>query len=123
MTASIAKDVSDKGPLAWLQYFKDTSDFFMASGGHLVFANNDSAKNFINHVLVKSIREIKLHWSNVRVDPLTDQLASVGAAFHEDMMDSTGKELPIDGYFTGTAEQTSIGWKLLNAHWSMAVGH
>ena len=43
---SIAKDVSGQGPMAWLQYFKNSPDFFMVSDGQLVFPNYDSAFEF-----------------------------------------------------------------------------
>jgi hypothetical protein len=119
MTDSIAKNVSDKGPVAWLLYFENTPGFFMASEGQLKFSNHDSASNFINTTLVKSIHKIELHWSTVRIDPLTNKLASIGAFFHEDITDISGKKIPVDGYFTGIAHLTSQGWKLRNAHWSV----
>src|ERR1035437_8880150 len=123
MAESIAKNVSHEGPTAWLRYFENTPAFFMASEGQLVFPNNDSAKNFINNILVKSISKIELHWSNIRIDPFTSKLAGIAAIFHEDITDSAGSKLPHDGYFTGIAHQTSQGWKLHNAHWSIIVTH
>jgi len=36
-----------------------------------------------------------------------------------DITDTAGKMSSSDGYFTGIAEQTALGWQLLNAHWSM----
>lgn len=119
MTQSIAASVSRQGPVAWLQYFEDTSAFFMASAGQLVFPNNDSAKNFINNKLVNMISKIQLQWHDIRIQPLTIHLAEIGASFHEDITDSTGKTISQNGYFTGLAHQTPKGWKLLNAHWSM----
>ncbi len=123
MTASIAKDVSRDGPVAWLRYFENTPNFFMASEGQLVFQNYDSANNFINHVLVKNIRKIELHWRNTRIDPLTYTLASIAAMFHEDITNSAGIKIPMDGYFTGIAQHTSGGWKLLSVHWSVTTKH
>jgi len=119
MAASIAKTVSQEGPTAWLKYFENTPEFFMASDGQLAFPNIDTAKNFINTVLVKNIRTIDLHWSDLRIDPLTTNVASIAAVFHEDITDSGGKKMPFDGYFTGVAHQSAEGWKLYNAHWSI----
>lgn len=121
MTDSIAKNVSDKGPAAWLLYFENTPGFFMASEGQLAFPNIETATNFIHHTLVKSIHKIELHWKSIRIDPLTTKLASIGAIFHEDITDFSGKKIPVDGYFTGIAHQTSQGWKLYNAHWSTVI--
>jgi len=123
MVGSIAKNISDKGPIGWLFYFENTPEFFMASEGQLKFPNRDSAANFINNNLVHNISKIELHWSNIRIDPLTIKIASIGATFHEDIINVDGKNIQVDGYFTGIAHQTSQGWKLQNAHWSMIQTH
>lgn len=123
MTVSIARDLSRNGPAAWLHYFENTKGFFMASDGQLIFPGIDTAKNFINNILVKNISAIDLRWNNIRVDPLTAQLASIAADFHEDVTDSDGKIIRQDGYFTGIAHQTPGGWKLYNAHWSSRLTH
>jgi hypothetical protein len=119
MTQSIARDISRKGPAAWLKYFENTSDFFMASEGQLVFPNYDSATNFVKSILVKSISKIELRWNNIHIDPLNIKLAGISANFHENITDHEGKKIAEDGYFTGIAEQTSQGWQLRNAHWSV----
>ena len=123
MAQSIAKNISQQGPTAWLQYFEAAPDFYMASEGKLVFPNYDTAKNFINNTLVKIISKIELRWSDVRIDPLTTNFANMAATFHEDITDASGKTTPQDGYFTGLAHQTPQGWKLLNAHWSVIAAH
>ena len=119
MMESIAAGISQQGPVAWLHYFEDTTNFFMASEGRLVFPNNDSARNFINHTLVKTISKIELQWHDIRIEPLTSDFVQVAASFHEDITDATGKKIPEDGYFTGLAHHTSTGWKLMSAHWSV----
>jgi hypothetical protein len=123
MTESIAKNISHEGPVAWLRYFENSPGFFMASDGQLVFPNIDTAKNFINNILIKAMPEIQLRWSNIRIDPLAINLASISAVYHEDISDSTGNMTPHDGYFTAIAHQTAQGWKLRNAHWSSIVTH
>jgi hypothetical protein len=119
MTANIASDISAKGPVAWLNYFEEEPGFFMASDGQLAFPDHPTAKSFIENTLVKTIRQIKLRWTDLRVDPLTSRLASIGAGFHEDVTDSAGRTLAFDGYFTGIAEERGNGWQLRNAHWSI----
>lgn len=116
---SISKNVSDKGPAAWLQYFERTPQFFMASEGQLAFPNNEAAKTFIINNLVKSIRKIELHWSNIHIDPLTDKFANMAANFHEEIVDSSGKISAMNGYFTAVMHRTAQGWKLHNMHWSI----
>ena len=118
LAAGIARDVSAKGPSAWLDYFEDTPDFFMVSDGRLVFPDHQTAKDFIQNTLVKNIRRISLHWNNIRIAPLTAHLASMGANFHEELTDAGGKSIFHDGYFTGLAIWTDQGWQLRNAHWS-----
>ena len=121
MFEAIAQNVSREGSVAWLRYFENAPDFFMAADGQLVFPNIDTATNFINNILVKSMPKIELRWSNIRIDPLAHKLAGISAIYHEDITDPTGKMTPHDGYFTGIAHQTPQGWKLLNAHWSSMV--
>jgi hypothetical protein len=123
MAESIAKNISNKGPAGWLRYFEHTPDFFMASDGLLVFPNIDTATIIINNELIKVMPKIQLRWGNIRIDPLSANLAIIAAPYHEDITDSAGKITPHEGYFTGTAHRTSQGWKLRNAHWSSIVNH
>jgi hypothetical protein len=118
MMQGIARDITANGPSAWLIYFEDSPDFFMASDGKLAFQDHESARLFIENTLVKNISHINLIWSDIRIDPLTPGLASAGATFHEEISDSAGKITPYDGYFTGVAERTDRGWQLRSAHWS-----
>ena len=119
LTANTAKDISTKGPIAWLNYFEDTPDFFMTSNGDMAFPDYKTADSFIKNTLVKQIQHINLKWLNIRIDPLTPQIAVVGANFHEDITDTLGKITPFDGYFTATVHQTRKGWKYRDAHWSI----
>lgn len=119
MMSLLAKDISQNGPIAWLVHFENTPNFFMASDGQLVFQNNDSAATFIKNILVKQIRTIELHWSDIRIDPLTLKFANFAANWHEDITDFAGNKMPYDGYFTGIVEKTSQDWQLRNAHWSL----
>jgi hypothetical protein len=114
-----AKDISHDGPIAWLKYFENTPDFFMASEGQLVFPNNDSATTFIKNTLVKQIQKVELHWSNIRIDPLNNKFANVAATWKEDLTDFANNTISEGGYFTAVAEKTSQGWQLRNAHWSV----
>ena len=119
MMAFIEKDVSKKGPVAWLTYFEKTPGFFMASDGQLVFPNNDSATYFIREKLVKQVRNIDLKWNDIRVDSLTNTLAGVAATWHEQITGYNNNSIPQSGYFTAIAERTQQGWRLRDAHWSI----
>lgn len=119
---SIAAGVSHDGPIAWIRYFENSPEFFMASGGQLVFPDNDSANRFIRNSLVKIMPDIKLKWNDIRIDPLTLNLAGISAEFHEDFRDAAGNLSSEDGYFTAVAHKTEKGWKLRNAHWSEKSG-
>ena len=120
LTANIAADISSKGPVAWLNYFENSPDFFMASEGQIVFHNYASAQSFIKDTLVKSISKINLQWGKMRINVLNTQLASIGSDFHEDITSlNANQTVPVDGYFTSTAVLTNAGWKLRNLHWSV----
>ena len=115
----IENGISKDGPITWLNYFEDSADFFMASNGELVFKDYQTAHSFITNVLVKNIAKINLKWRNIKVDPYAANWGYIGAYFHEDLIDQTGKTLAVDGYFTATAHKTTNGWSLRNVHWSI----
>ncbi len=118
LAESISRDVTQQGPNAWLRYFEPTPRFFMASGGSLMFPDYDSASAFVPR-FAAGVRSIELTWNGVRVDPLSLNLAMMGAAFREDITDTAGHQVHVGGYFTALAEETPAGWRLRNAHWSM----
>ena len=118
MADAIVRDLHNDGPVAWLNYFSRSEHFFMASNGELAFANYDSADVFV-HSFAKTIRQIDLRWTNVRVDSLSPRLAVLASSFHEVLTSTTGKQDTSAGYFTGTAEYLPTGWKLRNVHWSI----
>ena len=118
--ATVADDVTRQGPAAWRAQFADSPAFFMASEGHLVFANSDAATRGIQE-LTGSIAHIELRWGEpMLVDPLTPTLAMLGAPYHEVRVDTAGHRVEETGYFTGLAELGPAGWRFRNAHWSVA---
>ncbi len=119
MAIRLAKDVSTDGPGTWLYYFENNADFFMASNGALEFSTKDSATYLMNKIVVKHIKRIKLQWKNIRIDVLSRTFASLAMNFHEAITDTNDQTVQIEGYFTALAHQTSQGWKLRNAHWSI----
>ena len=116
---SIAHDISARGPAAWLRYFDSTGHFSMVNQGRLTFPDLDSAAAGV-HQFAAGIRQITLTWSDIRIDSLTPRFAAAGAAFREEMTDTKGHPMEFAGYFTAVAEATPSGWRLRNAHWSMA---
>jgi hypothetical protein len=118
MATSIARDISAKGPKAWLTYFENAPGFFMATDGHLAFKDYPTAKTFVLNTVVKMISKISLSWENMRVDPLSPAYGSFGADFHEDIVLSNGNKLSVGGYFTATAHFDGHSWKLRNLNWA-----
>jgi hypothetical protein len=119
--ATVAGDVTRRGPTAWRDHFADTPSFFMASEGRLAFANSEAATRGIQEVAGKLAR-IELRWGEpMLVDPLTPTLAMLAVPFHEVQVDTAGHSVEENGYFTGLAELGPAGWKFRNAHWSVPV--
>ena len=117
--AAVARDVTAQGPHAWRKYLSHEHAFFMASNGELVFESGEAAQQGIG-ALEQSIERISLQWGQrLQVDPLSDTLAQVGVPFHETLVEKTGKQVSVDGYFTGLAEHTDAGWHFRSAHWSV----
>ncbi len=117
LTKNIATDVSAKGPTAWLNYMQDTSYFFLANDGELALKDYSTASKFIKDTLVNRITKETLKWSNVRIDPLSNTVASIGCNFHEDMTIKDSAQT-YNGYFTAVAVLVNDEWKLRNMHWS-----
>jgi hypothetical protein len=117
--ATVAQDVAQEGPAAWRKHFANSRAFFMASEGRLQFPDSASAITGIQE-LTRVIKHIELQWGDIRVDPLTPELAQMGATWHEVSEDNTGKRVEDDGYFTGIAELRNGRWQFRNAHWSVA---
>jgi hypothetical protein len=117
----VARDIMREGPAAWQKHFSESPSFFMASEGLLAFPNRASATAAIQE-LTRTIRHIQLEWGNdLRVDPLTPDLAVVGASYHEIREDAGGRLVDEKGFFTGTAEYRDGRWRFRNAHWSVAA--
>lgn len=118
-----AKDISTRGPIAWLDHFEDSPDFFMANEGSLALTSYHEAALFIKDTLIKVMPRITLQWSAIHVYPLTPQIAVMAANFHEEVADTSGKMTPYDGYCTATIRKTETGWKFRNLHWSLKTGN
>jgi hypothetical protein len=117
----VAHDVTQDGPIAWRKHFADSPAFFMAVDGHLVFPDSAAATAGIQGAAGK-FKHVELRWGDdLRVDPLTENLAVVAASYHEVRVDAAGKRVDEDGFFTGTVEKRDGRWQFRNAHWSAAA--
>jgi len=115
----VAQVITRDGPTAWRGEFANTPAFFMASEGKLVFADSAAATAGIAQ-LPNFIKQIELRWGDdLRVDPLTRDLAVVGSSYHESRVDPAGKRTEENGYFTGVAQYRQGRWEFRDAHWSV----
>jgi hypothetical protein len=120
-TQTVAHDVTQNGPTAWRKHFSDSPAFFMASNGLLVFPNSAAATKGIQD-FARTIKQIELRWGDdLRVDPLTPDLAVVAATYHEIQVNTAGQRVDEAGFFTGIAEYRDGRWQFRNAHWSVPV--
>jgi hypothetical protein len=114
---SVARDVSQQGPLAWLKYFEAGPSFFMAVNGQMAFADGTAASEGTQS-FSRTIQHIELQWGDLRVDPLTSEFAVVGAPWREISVDRAGRRIEDAGFFTALAEFRDGRWQFRNAHWS-----
>lgn len=120
--SSVAADVTRDGPLAWLRYFETGPEFFMAVNGGMAFPDGAAARENTQK-FATTINRIELKWEgNLRVDPLTKDLAAVASPWHEVQIDKQGHRNEESGYFTGLCERIDGAWHIRNAHWSQATG-
>lgn len=119
--ARVATGITARGPASWRDFFDDSPNFFMASDGKLVFASGAAAREGIQG-LTQVIASIQLRWgADLRIQPLAPGLAMVAVPWHEVRVDTAGRKVEEDGYFTGVAESGPAGWRFRNAHWSVAA--
>jgi hypothetical protein len=118
---TVAHDVTQEGPLAWLKFFDTGPGFFMAVNGRLAFPNAAAAKEGTQN-FARTIKSIDLTWDNdLRVDPLTAELAVVEASWREIQVDKAGHRIGEAGYFTGLVEYRDGHWRIRDAHWSAPI--
>jgi hypothetical protein len=117
----VADDVTREGPLAWRKYLDRSPAFFMAVNGQMAFPNGAAAQEGTQK-FAQTINHIELKWGNdLRVDPLTAELAVVAVSWSEVQLDTKGHRVDEAGYFTGLAEYREEHWQLRDAHWSSSV--
>jgi len=118
---TVAHDISQEGPAAWDRHFAQSPAFFMAADGRVEYPNRAAATTGIQD-LTHIIKKIELQWGDdLRVDPLTWDLAQVGASWHEVLVNGAGERMDENGYFTALAEYRDGRWQFRNAHWSVPV--
>jgi hypothetical protein len=118
---SVAGDVTQNGPTAWLKYFDDSPAFFMANNGQMAFASGAAAQDGTKK-FAATISHIELKWGeDIRVNVLTPEFVSIGAPWHEVQADLAGHRVEEDGYFTATAQNKGGRWIFRDAHWSMPL--
>jgi hypothetical protein len=119
--SDVARDVTQEGPAAWRKQFSDSPAFFMASEGNLAFPNSEAATRGI-HDFALGIKHMQLVWGDdLRVDPLTPDLAVVAVPWREVRVDVAGKRVEESGFFTGVVESRNGRWQFRDAHWSVAA--
>src|SRR5215470_7838519 len=115
----LAADVSREGPAAWSRHFAPGEEFFMAADGVLVFPDGAAAARGVA-ALEKTLTAIELRFGeDLKVDPLTPDLAMVAVPHEEVLTDADGHRTESRGYFTALAEQHAGHWRLRDAHWSV----
>jgi hypothetical protein len=116
---TVAHDVTEDGPIAWRKYFLDSPSFFMAVNGTLAFPNGAAAQTALPDV-ARAIKHIELHWGgDLRVDPLSPDLAIMAASYHEVRVNAGGDRVDENGFFTAVVERRGGRWQFRNQHWSM----
>jgi hypothetical protein len=119
--ASVAQAVTQEGPTAWSKEFEGGANFFMVVNGKVAFPTGEAAAQAIPGV-ARAIPHIDLKWGDdLRIDPLTADLAIVGSSYQEIQVKSQAQTVTENGYFTGVVERRNGKWQFRDAHWSEAA--
>lgn len=110
-------DVSRLGPLGWREHLWKDPAFYLVTFGRRDLDGYEATRRHLD-ALARDITAIRLNFSDLRVQPLGDSLAAVGAAFDEEITFATGDRRRFSGYVTATAIRSPHGWKLAHMHWS-----
>jgi hypothetical protein len=121
MASSIARDLGREGPNAWLRYFVDGPEFFMANNGVLQLSNFEEARSFLA-TFSSGVTHLELTWGDIRVDLVGPDVAVMAAPYREAIVDRAGTTHLYSGYFTGVVVPTGKGLRLRDAHWSSPAG-
>jgi hypothetical protein len=118
----VAAGISADGPTAWHRYLADGPEFFMGVNGRLQFADGAAAQRGIA-ALPQLIRRITLSFGpDLRVDPLTADLAMLASSYTEVLVSPAGQTSTDRGFFSALAERRAGRWQLRDAHWSSLPG-
>jgi hypothetical protein len=118
---TVAHDVTQEGPLAWLKFFNTGPEFFMAVNGQLAFPNAAAAKEGTQN-FARTINRIDLTWG--------DDLRVLAPRRCDDrefsseriiQVDKAGHRIEEAGYFAGVAEYRDGRWRFRDAHWSAPI--
>jgi len=120
LLTTVSRDLARDGPPGWLPYFLTGGEFFMASDGAIAFRDYQQAADGCRQ-MAHQFGSGDLEWSNVRVQPLSEDLAAFGADYREVMQQRAGSAMHFEGYVTGVAVRTLSGWQLQHLHWSRQV--
>src|SRR5690242_3376377 len=71
LTDSLGADLAAYGAEAWLKYFSQSPNFFMASDGLRVFPSYDSASHVIRDTLSKELPKVIISWKEMHIDSLS----------------------------------------------------
>jgi len=117
MASDLSRDLGREGPSAWLRYFEPTEEFFMVSDGALKFDGYASAERYLGE-FAPGVVGMELTWQDLRIDPLSPDLAVLAASYQELIDETSGSQLAFGGYVTALAVRTPEGWRLRHLHWS-----
>jgi len=117
---TLRADLSDRGPLAWLDHFDHGPEFFMASDGIELFPDYPTADSIVRG-FAPGLRSIRLDLDDLDVYPHDAGYAQFGSPYRETLVDTSGAEMSIRGYVTGTIVRAAGRWKVRSLHWSSPV--
>lgn len=112
MTANYFRDFYTRSIDTVLSHYDTSSSFFWAITPDTIALKRSAMVTMHRHAL-KDYTKFDGYWSNIKVEPLTNELAMYHGTYHVNTEDKSGKKGTITGVETGVMVKREDGWKYL----------
>ena len=112
------EDINDGNTSNIPEYFTDDTAFYWVEDGLLAYENKQAMIESLEAFTANS-SDVSMKIEDLRVTPLTSEVATLYAAYVQEIKFASGFELNLDGAMTIVLGKEGDTWKFLNGHSSI----